>query len=71
MRLNHHISNRYFTNTLITNITTPGGFLRSIRKRVWRTPAFIVDGKKKIIGIPDEAELLKSIKAALAPRIMV
>nr|MDO8100673.1 hypothetical protein [Candidatus Njordarchaeota archaeon] len=55
----------------LTSVLTPGGFLKSIRRRVWKTPAFIIDRKKKMIGIPDEAELIGTIEKALIPEIIV
>jgi len=48
-----------------------GGFLKSITKRVRRAPAFVIDGKKKMIRILDEADLMIAVGAVLAPRIRV
>jgi hypothetical protein len=41
------------------------GFLRTIRRKVWRTPAFVVNGRK-MTGIPDEKVLFAAVKEAIA-----
>lgn len=55
----------------ITSVLTLGGFLKSIRRRVWKTPTFVIDRKKKVVGIPDEAELIGTIEKALIPEIKI